>query len=148
MNITLRPATMRDISDLYNWRNDQLTRSMSIRPNHVEWEDHEFWLSASLVNPKRTLLIAELDGTPVGTVRIDRTHEGAEMSWTVSPDQRGKGIGAAMVKQALPIGTLTASIKRENIASRRIAEKCGFVLIADERLQRWARPVSAIAKAA
>lgn len=138
MTLTLRRATMKDASTLFDWRNDQLTRSMSLRPDHVGWEEHEWWLSASLVNPCRVLMIAELDGEPVGTVRLDYGDE-TEMSWTVAPSHRGKGIGSVMIAAAMPAGDVIAWIKPENVASQRIAEKAGFVLSGHDGLQKWSR---------
>ena len=131
----LRPATFEDAGLLFAWRNDDLTRAMSLSTGEVSWADHESWLRGSLVNPDRKLLICENDNGPVGTVRID---EGTEVSWTVAPEHRRKGIGSQMVSMASPDHAV-AWIKAENEASRRIAEKAGFVLASDGELQKWVR---------
>jgi RimJ/RimL family protein N-acetyltransferase len=56
------------------------------------------------------------------------------MSWTVAPEHRGKGVGAAIVRLAVSRMTeerVFAEIKASNFASRRIAEKSGFRLRGD-----------------
>jgi RimJ/RimL family protein N-acetyltransferase len=133
----LRPATLDDAEMLFAWRNDPLTREASVNTDVVTWKGHLAWLRASLENPKRRLLVAETEN-PVGTVRIDYGDE-TEISWTVAPGARGKGIGTEKVKGALPEGPLIACIKRANIASQQIAKAAGFVLVSDHDLQRWKR---------
>lgn len=134
----LRPATMNDAGVLFAWRNDPETRANSVNSDPVAWADHCAWLKASLANPDRDLLIAELDGMPVGTVRIDRGDE-TEISWTVSPEHRGKGVAKYMVALASPSGRAVARIKPANIASQKIAESVGFRLAEVDGLQVWRR---------
>lgn len=125
--LTLRPATLADSTLLLEWRNDPLTRAMSISTDEVHLAAHEAWLARSLDNPDRSLLIAEHDGRPVATVRIDRGDE-TELSWTVAPIARGRGVGSAAVSTVAQPG-MVARIKPENTASRRIAERAGFRFI-------------------
>ena len=141
--MNLRPATMEDACRLFEWRNDIQTRKNSIDMDEVPWEDHVEWLRKSLSSPTRTLMIAERDGVPVGTVRIDREgFRASQLSWTVAPDFRGSGVGREMVSHFADVltGKLIAYIKRENIASQRIAEATGFRLEQDGELQVWVRP--------
>lgn len=132
----LRPATMDDAAILFAWRNDPETRANSLNTDPVPWESHCDWLSASLENHNRDLLVAEIEGVPVGTVRIDRGEE-TEISWTVAPDRRGKGIGKQMVSLACSPGEVVAHIKATNPASQAIAAHCGFQMERDGELQRW-----------
>ena len=125
--LALRPATLDDWEMLLQWRNDPITRSASINTAEIAPQEHRSWLTRCLADPNRTLLIAELAGRPVGTVRID-DGEQAEMSWTVAPSARGQGVGARMVRQALVAfpKSLVARTHVKNIASQKIAIKCGF----------------------
>lgn len=134
----MRLATMEDAAMLHEWRNDDLTCEQSINSEPVPWDDHVAWLKNSLSNVHRVLMVAELDGEPVGTVRIDHGKE-SELSWTVAPAHRGKGLGAAMVAKGGGHYPFIAHIKRGNIASRKIAEKVGFRLESDGPLQKWIR---------
>src|ERR1700722_2452284 len=71
-------------------------------------------------------------GGAVGTLDLlDRVWR---MSWTVAPEHRGRGVGAAIVQLAVTRMTgerVFAEIKAANLASRRIAEKSGFRLRGD-----------------
>lgn len=137
--MNLRPVTMDDAETLFAWRNDPLTREMSISTDEVSWADHLQWLLGSLENPSRKLFIAEQRGTPVGTIRIDNDHE---LSWTVAPEYRGRKFGKRMVASVAKPGHI-ARIKRTNIGSQHIAGWCGFTLVRDGDLQEWVKALPA-----
>ena len=56
--IKVRKATLKDSKDIYEWRNDELTRKMSLSTNFVEWDNHIKWFKASLNNTKKSLLMS------------------------------------------------------------------------------------------
>jgi RimJ/RimL family protein N-acetyltransferase len=126
--MNLRPATAGDVDVLFTWRNDPLTRAASHNNKPLLFSEHVTWLEATLRNPARKLYIAEVDGSPVGTVRADAGLM-AELSWTVAPMYRGRGFGTQMLAAALALHPhARAEIKAENAASIRMAEKCGMRL--------------------
>ena len=113
-----------------NWRaNSPATRGASHNTALINQDEHVRWLTNTLKNPNRKLFVAEIDGVPVGTVRMDSETLGYELSWTVSPMMRGSGIGKVMVPLlADDINEpIRAEIKAGNIASIRIAEEAGMV---------------------
>ena len=124
-----RKATQGDSQRLFKWRNDPETRAQSLNTDSVPWADHKTWFEKTLSNPDRLLLIAEEEGIPVGTVRIDTKNGEHELSWTIAPDARGKGVGTRMVTQIVQETRkkLFAKIKPDNVASIKIAEKAGFM---------------------
>ena len=136
--IALRPATPADAALLLAWRNDPETRRNSRRQHALSWAE----LIAAPVGAERATYVGESDGRPVGSVHIDRAAgpDGGlryELSWTVAPGARGRGIGKALVAAALAeaerLGgwsgalAIVAMIKPENIASSRIATSLGFI---------------------
>jgi RimJ/RimL family protein N-acetyltransferase len=143
--IKLRRAIMNDSDILYQWRNDPLTRVNSYNSGEVNKEDHIKWLKSTLSNPNRKLYIASEDGTPIGTVRADLSEGVYELSWTVSPSARGRGVGKRMV--LLLANEIKSSIRAEvkvgNEASKRIAEYVGMKLVEEkdgvQYFQRTAR---------
>ena len=127
--ITLRPATIEDADILLKWRNDPETRKASHNMAKVQSSDHVSWLSRTLKNPDRRLYVAEENGDPVGTVRADYADGVWELSWTVSPRARGRGVAKRMVAiLANEISEpIRAEVKTGNISSARIAEHAGMV---------------------
>ena len=126
----LRPANFNDWEDLLKWRNDPIARLNSFDQDIISEDIHKKWLKASLLNEQRRILIMEdSSGVPIGTIRSDTNPQNEEeLSWNISPDHRGKGSGGLMLslffKNAR--GKFVAKIKKENIASIKIAESNGF----------------------
>ncbi|MQW87734.1 GNAT family N-acetyltransferase [Sinorhizobium saheli] len=120
-----RRVTIEDARLLFEWRNDPETRRMSRDTSELTWDNHLAWLSRRLEQDDHGLYIAALDGSPVGTVRIDKD----EISYTVAPEHRCKGIGEAMLIAAKNLfGPKIAEMKRNNIASAKVAERAGHIV--------------------
>lgn len=133
--LTFRKAESDDSELLLQWRNDPSTRASSVDPTPVRREEHQRWLGASLQSPDRFLYIGLHQGTPVGTVRFDRIDPNLfELSWTLAPEQRGKGLGRALVQQATGLvpNSLRSRIKSDNEISQRVARAAGFVSAGSE----------------
>ena len=146
----LRPATQLDADLLLRWRNDSASRQASHNTAEISRDEHMSWLAKSLADPNRRVLVAELGDAPVGSVRAERTDrarstiisklhpsvraersDGAwKLSWTVAPEERGRGIGKAIVTAAAKSlsGRIIAEIKHDNVASARIALHVGMHL--------------------
>ena len=94
-------------------------------------------------NPQRTLLVYQLaDGSAAGQVRIDLEEGGGcELSWTMAPSSRGKGIGKRMVVLAASLAPrpARAEIKDYNEASKALAAACGMKMLrrAEDGLEYW-----------
>ena len=125
----IRRATPDDALDVLNWRNDPLTRSMSLTQDEVEEQAHVAWFARVLGEAAITLLIGEVDGEKVGMVRFDRG-DATEVSININPACRGRGLGHQLLAGAMAWapGDLVAVIKDENLASRRLFEGAGFQL--------------------
>lgn len=155
--VGLRAATSDDAEALLAWRNDPLTRRMSRSEDEVAVETHRTWLRSLLSDPRRHLFVASCDGADVGQVRLDAPTRGAaEVSLTVAPAHRGRGLAAAMLRaieqQARDLGLarLVASIRPENEASLRAFKAAGWYGFVDVqeaglpmvRCERSLRPVA------
>lgn len=129
-NFQLTTASMDDADILLKWRNDPETRMASVNTAEIKLEEHISWLKRVLDDSDKYLFIALQNNEKVGTVRADLSDDSYELSWTVAPEHRGKGIAKKMVfsiinKLKSPV---YAKIKTTNPASQRIAESAGMVL--------------------
>ncbi len=126
--IKLRPVTLQDADLLLAWRNDPETRGASHNSESVRTDEHLAWLENTLNNERRKLFIAEEDGSPVGTVRADFVDGEHELSWTVAPSARGRGVAKRMVSLLAGqiLTPIRAEVKPGNKASARIAEYAGL----------------------
>lgn len=95
---------------------------MSFNTVPVLWDDHLDWLKSRLQCDIPDLYIAEIDGVPIGTVRID----GETINYAIAPEKRGNGYATAMLLEAHRLfGPKHAEIKSDNVASIRAAERAG-----------------------
>jgi RimJ/RimL family protein N-acetyltransferase len=126
--LLLRLANLDDAGVLLEWRNNSSTREASHNTASINEYEHIQWLRKILANVNRKLYVAEIDGTPVGTVRVDSDALESELSWTVSPAMRGSGVGKEMVSMLVGCmpEAIRAEIKTGNGASVRIAEEAGM----------------------
>lgn len=137
MTIRFRAATIADARMLLDWRNDASTRAASIQPDPVAWEDHVVWLERVLADPTRRLSVA-VEDVPVGVVRYDGLDsDRPELSWTVAPDQRGRGVGKRMLMAAVGERPLMARIRGDNLGSQAIARAAGFTMRSQGNVEIW-----------
>ena len=131
--IKLRPADRRDAQDLLAWRNDPLSRSMSMQVAPIALEEHMTWYERALTNTDIAILIAESDGEKVGMVRFQRDGSDWEASINVNPAHRAQGfgrhilaLGICEIRQRYGNFRIIARVKPENLASLRVFHHCGF----------------------
>jgi RimJ/RimL family protein N-acetyltransferase len=94
----------------------------------VAWPAHIKWLKSAIDDPKRALYIARQD-QPIGSGRIDQLDDCVELSWTIAPEHRGAGLGAALVCALIdraPDGAVIAQIKSANGPSLALARRHHF----------------------
>jgi RimJ/RimL family protein N-acetyltransferase len=140
MGLRLRRASADDEARLLEWRNDAQTRAMAIARAPVPLADHRRWLDVRLRDADTLLMIAEEDGAPVGTVRLDRHGPGeAELSITIAPAARGRGLARPAIELGLEharrewgVEHVTAQIRSENAASLRAFAAAGFEPVREE----------------
>ena len=132
-DLALREAQIRDMDILLEWRNDPRTRYASHNTAPIIAAEHARWFRESLRNPERKMYIAEEAGRPVGTVRVDHCEGAFELSWTVSRQASGRGIGKWMVQMVAEQinGPIKAQVKVDNHASRKIAESVGMTIASE-----------------
>ena len=101
-----RPVCMGDSELLRRWRNDPLTREMSLTNYEVMEGEHALWLDEILRDrTKRLFIVTEQhrDGlSHLGTFRLDGAgSDVVEISLTVAPDWRGVGLATPIIEMAM-----------------------------------------------
>jgi RimJ/RimL family protein N-acetyltransferase len=76
------------------------------------------------------------DGEAVGLVELRPRGSEADVSYLVAPELRGRGIATRALEALIAWGARELGVKRfnlgchvDNIASKRVAQKCGFVFV-------------------
>lgn len=133
-HLNIRNASIDDATDIFEWRNDPLSIAMSIKNEEVIFQEHEKWFFKSLKNRNRELFIGVLDDEKVGICRFDYDVKDqiSEVSINLNPLQRGKGLATKLLLKSIVKYrenynvNLKATIKKTNIASMKIFQKCNF----------------------
>ncbi|MFH1443922.1 MAG: GNAT family N-acetyltransferase [Candidatus Peregrinibacteria bacterium] len=132
----LRPVTQEDSRLLWEWANDPVVRAVSFSTDVIPWDKHEQWLKRKLQDEHCRMYIAlNEESTPVGQIRFDiREDNEAEVDVHLAPALRGKGYGTALITEGLcaffassDAQTAHSFIKEDNLASRNVFLKAGFV---------------------
>ena len=128
---------------IWEWRNDPITRKMSVNSKKVSWEEHTSWYEKILLDKCRKLYVGEEEGIPIGVVRFDKCDDDEyvyEVSINISPAYRKKGFG----KQLLTHGIrkllnevenckfIRAEVKKDNLSSNKLFKSFGFIFIGDK----------------
>lgn len=144
VSVVLRPAHPDDAARLFAWANDPVARAVSFRDAPIAWETHIAWLTAALADPRRRLYVAEQDGTPVGTARLDHDADDARVavvSLNIAPEARGRGVGRALLEaladaaRAHGFTQLRAFVKATNDASAKAFVATGYARVAEVTIE-------------
>ena len=130
--VTFRLATPADSPALLAWRNDPQVRSMAFSTDAIEPAEHQRWLTQTLKDPRKVLLVAEHEGTPVGVVRFDLANDVATISVYRVPDgatpRRGLVTRAAdwLATHRPEVRRIVAEVRAGNVASLAAFRSAGF----------------------
>ena len=85
------------------------------------------------------MFIIEINNNKTSVVRFEKHNDSAEISINLNPDYRGKGYAAKMLelseiemRKLWNIEKSIAKIKKNNIQSTKIFERCNFGLISSD----------------
>ena len=139
--VTLRPASWRDCWRLWRWRNHPTTRAMMRETDSIGLIEHLYWFAVSRQVTTRFVFIAEANGRPIGSARLDfhADWQTAECDIIVAPHERGHGYAPSILRWLVIAATagkatrLIATVRMENRASRRAFKSAGFRTVDTER---------------
>jgi RimJ/RimL family protein N-acetyltransferase len=134
LGVEVRLATTEDTENIFLWRNDTAIRLTSSRQEQIPHSAHVEWMSNTLKDRNKILLVGEDDGHAVGVIRFDIEDEEATTSVYVVPGLAGRGYGTALtlagerwLKQHRPnITAINAVIRFDNAASKGAFSKAEY----------------------
>lgn len=136
--IRMRAAQISDASILFDWRNHETVRKVSVDTGPLQWDTHLAWLRSVLGDPERILLIAQLASDSIGTVRFDRAGNDKahwQLSIALNPLFRGRGLGDQVLQAAEThlrkhlqdeVAIVTALVKVDNAPSNNLFARNGY----------------------
>ena len=130
----IRKARISDMMEVYEWRNDLLSRSMFFNNSEVKLDEHKAWFKSYLKNPKKVIYIGILEKQKVGVTRFDfsKKNNTAEVSINLNPIMRNKRLSLSLLSSSVSIYLknknvdLRARVKNQNLPSLIIFKKAGF----------------------
>lgn len=120
----LRLATKKDAPFLLRLRNDPETRQWSRTQHEINATEHLKWFETTTDR----VFIAEVDDTPVGTLRFIRHPHELEVSIVIAPEQRGKGYATEMIRLGAKEAwaPVVAYVRVDNTKSLQAFASAGF----------------------
>jgi N-acetylneuraminate synthase len=134
IELRVRTAHEMDRSLLFEWANDRATRANSFAQHVIPWDEHCEWFAGILCDAQRAIFIVETArGDPIGQVRFECQGDAAEVSLTLAPEWRNRGLAATAIRLATDRvlstsgrSTAHAYVKPDNEASRRAFIRAGY----------------------
>lgn len=132
--LNLRKADLNDMELFYFWANDPAVRDNSFQTEPIPWEDHVTWFTKKIRAADTEMWVMQTpQGLPLGQVRFDKDGTVMNISYSLDPIARGKGLGARLlelgiskVSESNSDAVIQAQVKKDNPASRKIFINLGF----------------------
>ena len=132
--IFVKKASQEDSIDLFEWRNDPLTRKMFRTDKLVSLKEHDDWFKKKLNNKNSVLYICMIDKKKIASVRFDINLDTADVSINLSPSFRRMKLSEQCLNQCIKefknqsknVKKIIAEIKMINKGSIKIFEKNNF----------------------
>lgn len=143
--VRVRERNESDRMRLFRWRNRPEVVALGASQRQVSWEEHCAWFERVSDGSRHWLRVVEVDGVAVGSVRLDRSGDAAEIAVYLEPTATGQGHGVQVIRLACDAAVrcwpglqfVRAAIRADNRASRIAFERAGF---------RWARADGALSE--
>jgi RimJ/RimL family protein N-acetyltransferase len=146
MQCALREVRDEDLAVLFEQWADPVAVHMAAftAPDHLDREAFERRWSRLRADETVIARVIVVDGEVAGTISSWGDPGEREVTYWIGRSYWGKGIATSSLMAFLtvdPTRPLHARVASDNVASRRVLEKCGFRIIATERSFAEARAV-------
>lgn len=101
-----------DLERVLAWRNHPNVRRYTFTQHEISHEEHARWFARASQDPKRHLLVFEMDMTPLGFINIHQIANGGIADWGFyaafdAPKGTGRALGEAALRYTFETAGLT-----------------------------------------
>ena len=101
----IRPMVHADLERVLAWRNHPDVRRYMYTQHEITLDEHQRWFERTLPDPKKHLLIFEVNQQPLGFVNFNKTGNGGIADWGFyvapkAPKGSGRQLGCAALSHA------------------------------------------------
>jgi len=132
----IRQAKKEDSQTIWQIRNHSLTRKKSHNQKEIDLRNHNNWFIDKYLQNKDNycFVLENKNGKVVGYCRLDSDGDkNYTISIAIDPNYHKKGLGAKLLRESLrevkkikKDAVVLAEIKKDNIPSIKLFEKCNF----------------------
>jgi len=129
-HVSLREVHESDLTVFYEHQRDAESVAMAVFPSRKR-EAHMLHWHKIMPDPTTTLRTIIFDGDVAGNIVSWDGADGREVGYWIGREYWGRGIASialGLFLKEVSYRPLVAHAARHNIASRRVLEKCGFVV--------------------
>jgi RimJ/RimL family protein N-acetyltransferase len=135
---TLREMRDEDLAVLFEQWADPVAARMAAftAPDHMDRDAFERRWATIRADETKIARVIVVDGEVAGTISSWGNPDGREVTYWIGRSHWGKGIATCALDAFLtidPSRPFHARVASDNVASRRVLEKCGFRVIATDR---------------
>ncbi|MCP8617532.1 UDP-2,4-diacetamido-2,4,6-trideoxy-beta-L-altropyranose hydrolase [Salirhabdus salicampi] len=133
----LRKVKDQDIYDVFQLSNEDYVRKYSINTTKIDWKDHKNWFQNIIKSDNHVFyVVTDYTDKFLGQVRYRIEDKSAIVSISFGKTIAGKGLSKELLKKSIKLiqeernelKNIIAFVSEENIASKKLFEKVGFLL--------------------
>jgi UDP-2,4-diacetamido-2,4,6-trideoxy-beta-L-altropyranose hydrolase len=133
----LRKVKDKDIFAVFQLSNEDYVRKYSINKTKINWEEHKAWFQR-IINSDNYVFYVVTDYTEefLGQLRYKIERKSGIVSISLGKSIAGKGLSKEILEMSIElireerndIKNIVAYVSNDNIASKKLFEKVGFIL--------------------
>ena len=142
MNLHLEKAKESSYEDYYKIREEKINLFWTGYNSAPDYQKFKKWFCERLKDSFRSIYLLYIDDHCAGALHVDQGDEAVFIGYSVKHEFQNRGLATFMVEKAIGLSKkinkkkIMAWVNNENIASRKVLEKFGFLCI-DKEKRKW-----------